>query len=405
MLDKNGFVRPTFGELVEQLTSKWLQLFGENANTATNSVGGILIRLIAFFLDKIYQLAELVYQSQFIDSATGTTLDQLAANLGLVRQAPQTAIGTIKVYGVAGYVVKSGTLFQTKDGLNYVTSEDVTLVDTGKKQVDLTAEGLGVLSYNDKNIGIGQSAVLYANGSGSKFNKPESVVNYIANQVTPVEEVLAVQVGEITGGADLEDDDALRVRLEQASQEAPSSPYNGVLSAIHNVIGVNAVKIVANDTLAKDPAGNPPKTLHIYVDGGYEDDVAKAILESVAAGVQTFGGILVHVKDIGGSTHDIYYDKPTPIGVFANIKVTTDDSFPLTGNEQIKQTVLNYVRSVGMGEVIYYSYLYRAIYDNVPGIVVADIKIGTTKDDLKAADIKLTDIQRATITEDAVVIV
>ncbi|ASN59843.1 hypothetical protein CG419_04030 [Latilactobacillus curvatus] len=403
MLDKNGFIRPTYAELIEQLTAKWLQLFGENANTAANSVGGIFIRLMAYFLNKVYELAEFVYQSQFIDSATGPTLDQLAANLGLVRQAPQTAIGDIKIYGLAGYIVKAGTLFQTKDGLNYVTSEDITLIDTGKKQ--LNVEGFGTITYNNQNIGIGDSTVLYANGTGSKFNKPESVVNYPTDQVTPVEEVLAVQVGNLTGGADLEIDDALRSRLEQASQEAPSSPYNGVISAVHNVVGVNAVKIVSNDTLVADPAGNPPKTLHIYVDGGYKDDIAKAILESVAAGVQTFGGILVHVKDIGGSTHDIYYDKPTSIGVFANIKVTTDDSFPLTGNDQIKQTVLNYVRSVGMGEVIYYSYLYRVIYDNVPGIVVADIKIGTTKDDLKAADIKLTDIQRATITEDAVVII
>ncbi|WP_424349270.1 baseplate J/gp47 family protein [Latilactobacillus sp. 5-91] len=402
MLDKNGFIRPTYAELVEQLTAKWLQLFGENANTAANSVGGIFIRLMAFFLNKVYELAELVYQSQFIDSATGPTLDQLAANLGLVRQAPQTAIGDIKIYGLAGYSVKAGTLFQTKDGLNYVTSEDITLVDTGKKQ--LNVEGFGTITYNNQNIGIGDSTVLYANGTGSKFNKPESIVNYPTNQVTPVEEVLAVQVGNLTGGADLETDDALRSRLEQASQEAPSSPYNGVISAVHNVVGVNAVKIVSNDTLVADSAGNPPKTLHIYVDGGYKDDIAKAILESVAAGVQTYGGILNHVKDIGGTTHDVYFDKPTPLSIFAKIKVTTNDSFPLQGNDQIKQAVLDYISSVGMGEMIYYSYLYRFIYDNVPGIVVADVKIGTSKDQLTAADIQLTDIQRATITADSVVV-
>lgn len=402
MLDKNGFIRPTYAELIEQLTAKWLQLFGENANAAANSVGGIFIRLMAYFLNKVYELAELVYQSQFIDSATGPTLDQLAANLGLVRQAPQTAIGDIKIYGLAGYIVKAGTLFQTKDGLNYVTSEDITLVDTGKKQ--LNVEGFGTITYNNQNIGIGDSTVLYANGTGSKFNKPESVVNYPTDQVTPVEEVLAVQVGNLTGGADLETDDALRSRLEQASQEAPSSPYNGVISAVHNVVGVNAVKIVSNDTLATDSAGNPPKTLHIYVDGGYKDDIAKAILESVAAGVQTYGGILNHVKDIGGTTHDVYFDEPTPLSIFAKIKVTTNDSFPLQGNEQIKQAVLDYIGSVGMGEIIYYSYLYRFIYDNVPGIVVADVKIGTTKDQLAAVDIQLTDIQRATITADSVVV-
>lgn len=404
MLNENGFTRPTYAELVENLTAKWQQLFGENANTASNSVGGIFIRILAFFLNELYELAELVYQSQFVDSATGPTLDQLAANLGLVRQAPQNAIGSVKVYGVAGYVVPSGTLFQTADGEIYVTSEDIILADAGTKSFDLTKEGLGTLTYNDEALGVGESTVLYANGTGSAYNKPESYANYPATQVTPVEEVLAVQVGMITGGADLEGDDALRTRLEQASQEAPSSPYNGVISALNDVIGVNAVKIVTNDTLETDAVGNPPKTLHIYVDGGYGEDIGSAILNSVAAGVQTYGSIVEHVKDISGTSHDVYYDQPTPLSIFVSIKVTTDDSFPLDGNTQIQQAVLAYVESVPMGGVIYYSYLYRTLYDTVPGIVVADIQIGTSTDKLSAADIQLTDIQRATITADAVVI-
>lgn len=402
MLNENGFTRPTYDELVEDLTQKWLQLFGENSNTTSNSVGGILIRVMAYFLNLLYQLAETVYQSQFVDSATGTTLDQLAANLGLVRQAPQTAIGTIEVWGVTGYTVPAGTLFQTADGLNYVTSEDLVIDDSGQKKI--TIDGVGDLSYNDQNLGTATSSVLYANGTGSEYNKPEALVNYQASQVTPVEEVLLVEVGLISGGADLEDDDALRTRLEQASQDAPSSPVNGVLSALNNVIGVNAVKLVTNDTMKTDDSGNPAKTLHIYVDGGYKDDIGAAIFDSLAAGIQTFGGIAVDVKDISGTTHTVYYDQPTPVSIFAAIKVTTDDSYPLDGNAQIQQTVLNYVQSVPMGGTIYYSYLYKALYDSVPGIVVADVKIGTGQANLSAADIALTDIQRASITADAVVI-
>lgn len=404
MLNNKGFTRPTYNELVEQLIDKWHQLFGEQANTATNSVGGIFIRLIAFFLNKVYELSESVYQSQFIDSAEGPTLDQLAANLGLVRRSPQAAMGSIKFYGVAGYVVPAGVMFQTKDGLIYMNSEPVSLVDTGQKQIDLTKQGLGVLSYNDQNIGIGESQLLYANGNGIKYNKPGTYDKYLADQVTPVEEILLVQVGQINGGADLETDDQLRNRLEQANQEAPSSPYNGLISALYAVNGVNAIKIVANDSLEVDEPGNPPKTLHFYVDGGYKDDIGKAIFGSIAAGVQSFGGIEVRVKDIGGSEHSVFYDEPTPLSIYAHVKAETNDDFPTDGQAQIKQAVADYVKSVGMGETVHYSYLYRAIYDSVPGIVVADVTIGTAKDSLSPQDIKLNDIQRATITLDSVVV-
>lgn len=404
MLNEDGFTRPTYNQLVEDYTKKWLQYFGENANTATNSVGGIFIRILAFFMNQLYQLAEQDYQSQFIDSATGTTLDQLAANLGLIRQAPETAIGTVEIYGVAGYVVPSGTLFETADGLNYVTSEDITLTDMSTTSLDLSADGLGKFTYNGENIGHGVSEVLYANGQGSIYNKPGVIKDYVANQVTPVEEVFVVRVGLITGGSDLETDDVLRERLEQASQEAPSSPYNGVISALLNVISVTAVRIVANDTMAVDATGNPAKTLHIYVDGGYKDDIGTAIFESIAAGIQTTGTIEVPVKDLGGTTHHVYYDQPTAVPIYVSVDATTNDEFGSNGKAEIQNAVVSYIKSLGMGATIYYSYLYKYIYDNVDGITVADVKIGTDKDKLSAANIVLTDIQRATISTDSVVI-
>ena len=404
MLDEHGFSRPTYDELVEQLIDKWHELFGENANTATNSVGGIFIRVIAFVLNQVYQLAEMVYQSQFADSATGATLDQLAANQGLVRHAPQAAMGSIRIYGVAGYVVAAGTQVETDDGLMYVTSEDIKLADTGNKSIDLTDQGLSVLAYDDKNIGMGTSNLLYAFNSGEASNKIGTFANYPAEPVTPVEEILAIQVGDLTGGADLETDDELRARLEQAGQEAPSSPYNGVLSALGNVVGVNAVKVVANDTMQADADGNPAKTLHIYVDGGVNDDIGTAILDSVAAGVQTYGTLKVIVTDIAGQKHNVYFDRPATLDVHVSIKLTTDDDFPADGNDQIKQAVLAYVNSVPMGDAIRYSYLYRALYDGIPGIVVADIKIGSSTDNLSATDIELTGIQRAVCTDDLVVI-
>ena len=69
MIDDNGFSRPTYAEIVDDLSTEWRRLFGENAQTGGHSVGGVVIRILAYVLDRLYQLAEVVYNSQFVDSA------------------------------------------------------------------------------------------------------------------------------------------------------------------------------------------------------------------------------------------------------------------------------------------------------------------------------------------------
>ncbi|HJG83866.1 MAG TPA: hypothetical protein K8V21_00395 [Weissella thailandensis] len=42
-----------------------------------------------------------------------------------------------------------------------------------------------------------------------------------------------------------------------------------------------------------------------------------------------------------------------------------------------------------MGGIVRFSYLYKYVYDNVPGIDVIEVKIGVDKDNLTMADVQL----------------
>lgn len=400
MIDKNGFSRPSYEELVKELGLKWRELFGENAQINTHSVGGILIRVHAYFLDKLHQLAEVVYNSQFVDSAIGTTLDQLAANAGITRKPAQTAIGNVKIYGVAGYEVPAGTLFKTSDELMYVTTEDIILKDTGKQTLSLN--NVGNLAHGTDNIGIGTSRYLYAYDLGAKYNKDGI---FVARQVTPVENILHVEISDMIGGAEIEADADLRGRITLANEATASSPYNGVLASIRKVNGVRSVRIVRNDTMEDDGSTNTPaKSIHIFVDGGYKDDIAEAIFNSVAAGVTTAGEQVVSLKDISGQSHEVKFDFPVRRGIFVEIKLTKNEElYPQDGDEQVKQAVQDYVSSVGMGSMIYYSYLYQRIY-SIPGVVVADVKIGLSKTEVSAQDIELSDLETAEVADNGVIL-
>lgn len=407
MLDEKGFVRPTYDEIVQQESAKWVQLFGENAQTNAHSVGGILIRIHSYFMDKLYQLAEVIYNSQFVDSATGTTLDQLGANVGLTRLPAQVAMGSVTFYGKIGYTVPAGTLVRTLDGLEYVTSEETTLTDTGESglttddraYIQLPADSNG----NIPNLGSGTSHYLYANKTGANYNKANKTSAIMVNSN---ENIRYVTVEEVSGGADQETDINFRDRINLSNRTvAPSSPYNGIITAIEKVTGVTAVRIIANDTMVDDTATNTPaKSIHIYVNGGYKNDVAEAIFNSVSAGVLTVGQQKIDVIDIAGGRHTICFDYPTTQDVYVSIKLTKTNEYPLDGDEQVKKIVMKYINEIGMGNTVYYSYLYRLIYDQVPGIQVADIKIGTSKDSLAAQDITLTNVETAQITAEKVMI-
>ena len=407
MLDKNGFTRPTYDEIVQQESAKWVQLFGENAQTNAHSVGGILIRIHSYFMNKLYQLAEVIYNSQFVDSASGTTLDQLGANVGLTRLPGQVAMGNVTFYGKVGYVVPAGTLIRTADGLEYVTSEDITLNDTGEQYLTLddgTSISLPMGSNSQyPNLGSNTSHYLYANKTGAKYNKANK---YSAIMVNSNENVRYVTVDNISGGADQETDINFRDRINLSNRTvAPSSPYNGIITAIKKVTGVTAVRIIANDTMVDDSETNTPaKSIHIYVNGGYKDDVAEAIFGSISAGILTVGKQAVNVTDIAGGEHTIRFDYPTTKDIYVSIRLTKNNEYPLDGDDQVKKIVMKYVNEVGMGNTVYYSYLYRLIYDQVSGIQVADIKIGTDKDNLSAQDITLTNVESAQITADKVMI-
>lgn len=407
MLDEKGFVRPTYNEIVQQESAKWVQLFGENAQTNAHSVGGILIRIHSYFMDKLYQLAEMIYNSQFVDSATGTTLDQLGANVGLTRLPAQVAMGSVTFYGKIGYTVPAGTLVRTLDGLEYVTSEETTLTDMGETglttddgtYIQLPTESNG----NTPNLGSGTSHYLYANKTGANYNKANKTMAIMVNSN---ENIRYVTVEEVSGGADQETDINFRDRINLSNRTvAPSSPYNGIITAIEKVTGVTAVRIIANDTMVDDTATNTPaKSIHIYVNGGYKNDVAEAIFNSVSAGVLTVGQQKIDITDIAGGKHTICFDYPTTQDVYVSIKLTKTNEYPLDGDEQVKKIVTKYINEIGMGNTVYYSYLYKLIYDQIPGIQVADIKIGTSKDTLAAQNIKLTNVETAQITAEKVMI-
>ena len=383
MIDKSGFSRPEYNEIVQDLTDKWKENFGQNVNTSTHSVSGVFIKVIAYFLNKMYMLSEQVYDSQFIETASGQTLDMLAENLGQIRNPKMPAIGEIAIYGNANYKVPAGTIFRTEDGLQYATSEDIIL---DKKEVHFSDNS--VLSSNDNEKMYGYSANLYAFESGYKYNKPLKYANYKVNQLTPVSEIQNVYIGLVNGGTDEETDIDFRERLLFNLRQRPSSPKDGVISAIKNVTGVKTVNIVENSGDETDKYGTLWKSIQIYVNGGKDEDVAQAIYDNVSVGIPLSGKVSTQITGLDGKPKVIKFSRPEVKPVFVKISLQTNSSYS-SSETNIKKIISDYINSVSMGGNVYYSYIYKLIYDEIEGIDVANVEIGENNNELASKDIKL----------------
>lgn len=382
MIDSNGFKISSYDEIKESITKAAQDRFGADIATDDNSVIGSVISFISSIYNEIEQKQEDSYNSSFLTSATGISLDRLANNFGINRKLDNYAILTIDFKGKPDYVVKANTSYQTSDGLIFVLSSDVKL----------DSDGNG-------------SGIAYANETGEKYNIGKGISLI---QVQPVNDLSTSVSGSIgAGGSDKETDKQLRDRLSYAAKGVNSSTYNGIVSAIKEVAGVSMVRIIENHTDQNDVYGNPPYSIHIYVSGGDDNGVARSIFNSLAIGINTYGSLSISVNDDANNNHIVMFDRPNQIDINSKITIHTTESFPLDGVQQIKEQIYNYLSTLNMGDTVRYSYIFKYIYDNVAGVSFADVVIGKDSDkgNLKAQDIVISPFEIAKYNADKVEVV
>lgn len=375
MIDENGYSRPTYKEILDNVITSLQERFGADIDVSPTSNFGVLARFQAALYNEIEQRDEITYNSAFVLKAVGVSLDRLAANYGINRNPETYSIVDLSFTGTPGYIVPVNSSYQTSDNYIFVLSEPVTLDSAG----------------NGKGIA-------YATSTGSNYNV---AIGTIKNQVQPVNDIFTVNNDSAAaGGSNVETDTELRERITFAEKGINSASYNGIVSNIRTVSGVKTVRIVENKTDQIDQYGNPPYSIHIYVLGGIKEEIAKSIFTSMAFGINTYGTVKVSVLDIANQGHDVYFDYANEIPILFDIKLTVNDSFPSNGVAQVKSQVKAYIESLSMGQTVRFSYIYKYIYDSVIGINVADVKIGKDQDSLAMADINLNPFDVASYNSD-----
>ena len=365
-LTEAGFLRPSYTELLDALEVKAKELFGSSVNLSVRSPLGIFLRIFAWFAGMLWQLAEQVYNSGFVDTATGISLARLGAFIGIRLLAAQKAAGMLQITGEAGASVYAGFLVQARNNQRFVTLEDAVIGEGGTVSVPIQAYEAGP----EGNVDAGA----------------------IDTVVTPLAAVVSVTNPKATaGGRARETWQEFRERYYNSVDKAGGSNTDAIRAQLLETEDVVNAVVWENDTDEMDEAGLLPHSIQAIVYGGTDTNVATAIHARKAAGIR--------------------FSRPTAVPIHVRISsLVTDAAYP--GDDTLKAAVVDYIGSEGtslaasglsIGETVYYNRLMCPI-NETQGVVDYILEISTDGAAWQKANIVLTALQKAVTSPDKVVI-
>lgn len=372
-LTENGFVAPSYEEVLDSVEDDFISKFGTDIVLTSNSNFGILARLIAWRETLMIQELQKNYYSAFISTATDTSLDRVGSNIDVGRKVEHSASALIEVTTDGEYLIEAGENFETEDGYVFELERDITTT----QQPDGSWKGTGWVESDE----------------------PGAMYNVEANKITlesnPDDNVLSVTNPEpANGGQDFEDDETYRARLLEENEAKPGPTAWGMKSALMELPGVRDVNPVENDKGYPNKWGDDPYSVHIYILGGNDNDIAHTIVNHMAAGITLVGSRAMDVMDATGNPRTVHFDHAIdkPVYVKVTLKVNegwNDDE----GADDVKAAIADYINHLIIGKTLFLTRLYPLVY-SVDGVDEAVITIGTNPNSLGSNDI-VNDINQA----------
>lgn len=190
------FERPNLPQLIDEGASEFESRLPGVLARVRRSLVGVINRVVAGGLSAVYKYAEYLDDQKWPDRSEGVHLDGHGARWKVPRTPAARATGTIQFTGVDGSVIPAATVVQRADGLQYETTAG-GVIAAGAALV----AGQAVIAGQAGNAAINTKLTL---------GSPVAGVNAAAKAYT-----------EMSGGADVEDDEAYRSRILARIRKVP----------------------------------------------------------------------------------------------------------------------------------------------------------------------------------------
>ncbi|CAI2612149.1 hypothetical protein AKUH4B410M_08910 [Apilactobacillus kunkeei] len=375
-LTDDGWVTISADDALKQAKSEIQKNLGIDTDVSDGSAMGRIAQMLANRIVECDNVAQNVYDNNFWLTASGVSMDRLGTSLGIQRHQAQYAEATLNITGTSGYLIPAQTEFITDKGDSFLSDDDVQIDQNGNATV-----------------------VVHSQEASASTNVD---AHTIINQANPVDEIESVDNPmQASGGSDLESDYDFRNRgtINQYSPENPT--VGGIRTALINVNGVSSVTIQNNQSKSTDEHGNPANTIHIYVVGGTDDDIANKLADVLAGGATTVGSITKHVN-VYGNDIVVNFDRAQQKTLSFKIDITTGDGFD---EDAVKQSVQDYLSNFEMGDKVILNKLYPYLYQLIGIKQVNSIQVSTDGSSYNSNDLQLANFEFALTRNDDVEVI
>lgn len=304
----------------DQIESRMVQTLHTVTDTDKTTIEGSFARDMidtnAVEFENSYAEMAMLRDAAFAETSWGEYLTLRAEEFGLERKQAVRANGEVTVTGQAGAYIIRGSLFQTKDGVRFYTTETATIPDDETTiTIPVQAAEVGVTG----NVSAGAITEI-----------PYSIPN-----------VYSVTNGaKCTDGADEEDDDALLSRLLfRVRQPITSGNANHYRSWAMEVDGVGNCKVI--------PLWDGNGTVKVIIVTAENESASDELIEKVAAHIEEQRPI--------GATVTVVSPAPLAVNITADVYGTANvDAVTAAVSNYFKDTgfTLSYVSLAHIGKLI-----------------------------------------------------
>lgn len=307
----DGFVIKPYEVILNEMKVQAKAQFGQEIDLTDTSPLLKFLESTALELFRVWESAESLYYSGYIDTATGTSLDRVVKLIGVIRIPATKATGEVTFTGTNDVTVPVGIRVSTNTGVVFVTTEE-GVVAGGSVDIDVEAEEYG----DEGNVTATSITTLIDNITG---------ISSISN------------AAPTTGGEDVESDSELRLRAALSLEGLGKATLAAIEAAVLAIPGVTKVTVTENTTT---------HSVEVVLKGltPPDSDVDDAIDDTRAAGIAAT------------------WKNPTPITIYIDTTVACTNE-PADAATQVENMILAYISGLEIGDDVIYSKLYDIIFN------------------------------------------
>lgn len=375
VLDPSGLTIDTLIEIKQRIEQDQRDTIDPEIVTAETEPLGQVNGIFANELRRLQELIKLLYL--FFDpwAAEGVALDNLLSLSGTVRRkAKASTVVCLVNLDATTTLVAGSEAHVAGDPTNlWSLDSDVTSTTAGDYESNWTSKVLGPTLANA--------------GTLTAIATPSTGWNSITNPLDA-----------IPGNNEESDTSARRSREDQLQKAGGATP-GGIKSEISAVAGVISVQDYENTALIPDQNGLPGKSFEMVVWDGVsqdavDDQIAQAIWESRAAGIESYGNTSGTAVDSEGIAHTMYFSRAVQTDTWLEFDLVTDEDYG--GDDLFKQAIVLAASTEQLpgNDVIKAYYIGVAI--SQPGVNnVTDVRLGFDPSPVLSGDLSIGIRERA----------